>query len=119
MPPSPRALFALPIRALSILALPIVALPIVALPVLAALLPAPAEARPHRHHPRHATDTDRTIARMAARDRLRDWQGWQESWQQPRPLARIFAPATRERVAAPPFTGWGYGGTIPGAPPGF
>ncbi len=56
---------------------------------------------------------------MAARDRLRDWQGWQESWQQARPLARIFAPATRERVAAPPFTGWGYGGTIPGAPPGF
>jgi hypothetical protein len=80
------------------------------------LLPATAEARPHHRHPLgHATDTDRTIARMAARDRLRDWR----AWQQPRPLARIFAPATRERVAAPPFTGWGYGGTIPGAPPGF
>jgi len=100
MPPSPRAIFALPI---------------LALPLLAALLPAPAEARPHRRLPGHATDTDRTIARMAARDRLRDWRAWRE----PRPLARIFAPATRERVAAPPLTGWGYGGTIPGASPGF
>ncbi|MCJ2085105.1 hypothetical protein MKK88_03740 [Methylobacterium sp. E-005] len=87
--------------------------------VLFVLLPATAEARPHRRPLGHATDTDRTIARMAARDRLRDWQRWQDSWQQPRPLARIFAPATRERVAAPPFTGWGYGGTIPGAAPGF
>jgi hypothetical protein len=79
------------------------------------LLPAPAEARPHRRPPGHATDTGRTLARMAARDRFRDWQ----AWQQPRPLDRIFAPATRERVSAPPFTGWGYGGTIPGALPGF
>ncbi|SDN67060.1 hypothetical protein SAMN05216360_11081 [Methylobacterium phyllostachyos] len=84
--------------------------------VLFVLLPATAEARPHRRALSHAMDTDHTIARMAARDRQRgDWRVWQET----RPLARIFAPATRERVAAPPFTGWGYGGTIPGAPPGF
>lgn len=81
------------------------------------LLPVTAVARPHHRRPLgHATDTDRTIARMAARDRQRgDWRVWQE----PRPLARTIAPATRERVAAPPFTGWGYGGTIPGAWPGF
>ena len=83
--------------------------------ILFVLLPAAAEARLHRRPPGHAMDTDRTLARMAARDRLRDWRAWQET----RPLAQIFAPATRERVAAPPFTGWGYGGTIPGALPGF
>ncbi|QGY00767.1 hypothetical protein MMSR116_01730 [Methylobacterium mesophilicum SR1.6/6] len=74
------------------------------------------EARPHpgRHHPRAASDMDRTLARMAGEAR-RDWRVWQA----PGPLAQVFAPATRERVAAPPFTGWGYGGTIPGAWPGF
>lgn len=95
-------------------------------PILAALLPtvlllaAPAAARPRasspagRPHHRAASDMDLTLARMAARDRPR-WR----VWQQPRPLARMVAPATRERVAAPPFTGWGYGGTVPGAAPGF
>lgn len=52
-----------------------------------------------------------TLVRMAERDRLRGWR----SWQRPRPRAGILPPATRERVAAPPFTGWGYGGTIPRA----
>jgi hypothetical protein len=87
-----------------------------------ALLPAiPARAGPQAGRAHHRTashptsDMDRTLARMAARDRSRDWR----IWQRPRPLARVFAPATRERVAAPPFTGWGYGGTIPGARPGF
>ena len=77
----------------------------------------PAEARPHpgRHHPRTASDMDRTLARMAGDARRRDWRVWQA----PRPLAQVVAPATRERVAAPPFTGWGYGGTIPGAWPGL
>ncbi|MCJ2073288.1 hypothetical protein MKK75_31640 [Methylobacterium sp. J-030] len=83
--------------------------------ILLVLLPAAAAARPYRHPPDRATDTDRTLTRMAARDRFRDWRAWQEV----RPPARIFAPATRERVAAPPFTGWGYGGTIPGAQAGF
>ena len=91
-------------------------------PILAALLPAvlllaaPAEARRQSGRPHHRalSDMDRTLARRAARDRPR-WR----VWQQPRPLARVFAPATRERVAATPFTGWGYGGTIPGAGPGF
>ncbi len=89
--------------------------PALILPLLLLTL-ARAEARtlPGRH-PRPASEMDRTLARMADRDRLRDWRAWQE----PRPLARIFAPATRERVAAPPFTGWGYGGTIPGAWPGY
>ena len=96
--------------------------------ILTALMLAsgPAGAHPHpgRHHGRHpgrhpgsaaGSDMDRTLARMAAHDRLRGWRAWQEA----RPLALVFAPATRERVAAPPFTGWGYGGTIPGARPGF
>lgn len=85
----------------------------------AMLASGPAVARPHpgRHPgPASGSDMDRTLARMAARDRLR---GWRESWQETRPLALVLAPATRERVAAPPFTGWGYGGTIPGAGPGF
>ncbi|MGH1590038.1 hypothetical protein ACRBEV_19020 [Methylobacterium phyllosphaerae] len=90
--------------------------------ILAALLPAtlllavPAEARPKAGRPHHRTvsDMDGTLARMAARARPH-WRVWQP----PRPRARVFAPATRERVAAPPFTGWGYGGTIPGAAPGF
>lgn len=103
-------------------------------PIRAALLPAallltiaPAEARPRPREPHHraasdlrgsdlrASDMDMTLARMAARDRLRGWRGWQ----QPRPWVRALPPATRERVAAPPFTGWGYGGTIPGAGPDF
>jgi hypothetical protein len=84
------------------------------LPIL--LTGIPAEARPHPgpHH-RAASDMDRTLARMAGHDRIRDWRVWQA----PRALALAFAPATRERFAAPPFTGWGYGGTIPGARPGF
>lgn len=88
----------------------------------AMLASGPAGARPHpdRHpgpaaRPASGSDMDRTLARMAARDRLRDWRAWRET----RPLALVLAPATRERVAAPPFTGWGYGGTIPGAGPGF
>ncbi|MDH2312447.1 hypothetical protein [Methylobacterium brachiatum] len=93
-------------------------------PILAALLPAAllltpaaAEARPRPREPHHraAPDMEATLARMAERDRLRGWR----SWQRPRPRAGILPPATRERVAAPPFTGWGYGGTIPGARPGF
>ena len=99
-------------------------------PIRAALLPAallltitPAEARPRPREPHHraasdlraASDMDMTLARMAARDRLRGWR----VWQQPRPPGRALPPASRERVAAPPFTGWGYGGTIPGAGPGF
>jgi hypothetical protein len=103
-------------------------------PIRAALLPAalllaiaPAEARPRPREPHHraasdlrgsdlrASDMDMTLARMAARDRLRGWR----VWQQPRPWVRALPPATRERVAAPPFTGWGYGGTIPGAGPDF
>jgi hypothetical protein len=85
---------------------------------IALLAVSPAGARtthPGRHHPRTASDMDRTLARMAGDVRRRDWRVWQA----PRPLARVFAPATRERVAAPPFTGWGYGGTIRGAWPGF
>ncbi len=76
-----------------------------------------AEARP-RHAHRHgavSADSERVLARMAARDRLTLWPAWKER----QPLDRRFAPATREQVAAPPFTGWGYGGTIPGAWPGF
>ncbi|KZC02993.1 hypothetical protein AU375_00762 [Methylobacterium radiotolerans] len=93
-------------------------------PILAALLPtllllaAPAEARRQaappagRPHHRAASDPDLTLARMAARDRPL-WRVWQ------RPLARMLPPSTRERVAAPPLTGWGYGGTVPDAAPGF
>jgi len=93
-------------------------------PILSVLLPAallltiaPVEARPRPREPhrRAASDMDATLARMAERDRLRGWRAWQES----RPLARVLPPATRERVAAPPFTGWGYGGTVPGAWPSF
>lgn len=88
------------------------------LPVMLTAL-APAEARPGprahppRHHRQAASDADRTLTRMAGEAR-RDWR----IWRAPRPLA-LLPPATRERVAAPPFTGWGYGGTIPGAAPGF
>lgn len=75
-----------------------------------------AMARPaHHRHGNPSTDPERTLARMAARDRLDLWPAWEEE----RPLASRFSPATRERVAAPPFTGWGYGATIPGAWPGF
>jgi hypothetical protein len=75
----------------------------------------PATARPA--HPRHgaALDSERTLAHMADRDSRDLWPDWEER----RPLASRFGPATRERVAAPPFTGWGYGATIPGAWPGF
>lgn len=76
-----------------------------------------AEARP-RHGHRHgavSADSERVLARTAARDRLTLWPAWEER----QPLARRFSPATREQVAAPPFTGWGYGATIPGAWPGF
>jgi hypothetical protein len=77
----------------------------------------PAAARPahHRHPAGSSTDSERTLARMAVRDRLALWPAWEEK----RPLASHLPPATRERVAAPPFTGWGYGATIPGAWPGF
>lgn len=85
----------------------------------AAILAAPGavQARPARHHHAGAaaTDTDRVLTRMAAKDRLTLWPAWEER----RPFASHFAPATRERVAAPPYTGWGYGGTIPGAWPSF
>jgi hypothetical protein len=76
-----------------------------------------AEARPRhaRGHGAASTDSARVLARMAARDRLVLWPAWEER----QPLARRLAPATREQVAAPPFTGWGYGATIPGASPGF
>ena len=91
--------------------------PLRAILLSAALLPAtaPTEARPAPRRPHHpgASDMDATLARMAARDRLLGWGNRRQS----RPLA--LPPATRERVAAPPFTGWGYGGTIPQAGPGF
>lgn len=61
-----------------------------------------------------ASDPDRTLTRMAARDRAR-WGRWEHA----RPLPSTVPPLTRERVAAPPLTGWGYGGTVPGALPGF
>jgi hypothetical protein len=99
------------------------AIPAILLLTAAMLASGPAGARPHpgRHPgPASGSDMDRTLARMAARDRLRGWQeGRQESRQERWLRAPVFAPATRERVAAPPFTGWGYGGTIPGASPGF
>ena len=69
--------------------------------------------RPGQHHPRASADMDRTLARMAEAAR-RDWRVRHAP-----PLPPPLAPATRERVAAPPFTGWGYGGTIPGVGPGF
>ncbi|SFM03158.1 hypothetical protein [Methylobacterium pseudosasicola] len=92
--------------------------------ILATLMPtavllaiAPAEARSLHRKPSHRqmSDMDVTLARRAEGDRLRGWRAWQA----PRSFARALPPATRERVAAPPFTGWGYGGTIPGAWPGF
>lgn len=87
--------------------------------VAAAMLAAAgaAQARPaaRRHPGAVSTDTDRVLTRMAVQDRLTLWP----AWQQRRPLASHFPPATRERVAAPPFTGWGYGSTIPGAWPSF
>jgi hypothetical protein len=52
---------------------------------------------------------------MAAQNRLNLWPAWEEE----RPLASRFSPVTKERVAAPPLTGWGYGSTIPGAWPDF
>lgn len=116
MRPGPAPILAV---LLSTLLLPTLLLPTLLLPT-ALLLAAPAEARRQaappagRPHHRAASDMDLTLARMAARDRPL-WR----VWQRPRPLARTVAPATRERVAAPPLTGWGYGGTVPGAAPGF
>lgn len=111
------------------LALPF-ALPLASLaasPARAQPGPQPGGSQPGRHHPPAATDMDRTLARRAEAAR-RDGL----SRQDPRPIPRALPPqalppalspalppATRERVAAPPFTGWGYGGTIPGAWPGF
>lgn len=76
-----------------------------------------AQARPAGRRPAGAvsTDSDRVLTRMAAQDSLALWP----AWRQRRPLASYLPPATRERVAAPPFTGWGYGPTIPGAGPAF
>lgn len=85
--------------------------------IATALSYAPAEARGGLHHrraPARLSDADRTLARMAERDRVR-WGRWETS----RPLSSFVPPLTRERVAAPPLTGWGYGGTVPGALPGF
>ena len=82
-----------------------------------ALSCAPVEARGGVHRgrgPARVSDTDRTLARMAERDRAR-WGRWEAS----RPLQSYLPPLTRERVAAPPLTGWGYGGTVSGALPGF
>ena len=73
----------------------------------------PGQARSLHRHGATATDSERTLARMALRDRHALWPAWEEE----RPLR--FPPATRELVAAPPFTGWGYGATIPGAWPSF
>lgn len=83
---------------------------------LAVLAASPARARPDPgpHHARAASDMDRTLARMAEAA-LRDGRARQA----PTPRVLVTPPETRERVAAPPFTGWGYGGTIPGAGPGF
>ncbi|MDP4022944.1 hypothetical protein Q8W71_09945 [Methylobacterium sp. NEAU 140] len=77
------------------------------------LAAAPAEARPRRG-PAQA-DSDRVLARMAAHDRLVLWPAWAFA----RPAVSDLPPATRERLPAPPLTGWGYGGTVPGARPGF
>lgn len=60
-------------------------------------------------------DSDRVLMRMAAQDSRTLWPAWRHG----RPRSSVFPPATRERVAAPPFTGWGYGTTIPGAWPSF
>ena len=104
------------------------------LPAVILLAGVPAEARPQSGRAARATsegagsDLDRTLARRAARDRLETGGIWrarssgpapgpEQTWRPPG--ASPVPPATRERVAAPPFTGWGYGGTIPGAGPGF
>lgn len=69
----------------------------------------------HHHKSSRASDMDLTLRRMANADRVRGWRDWDEH----RPLTSYLPPATKQRVSAPPFTGWGYGGTIPGAWPGF
>lgn len=69
----------------------------------------------HHHKGSRASDMDLTLRRMANADRARGWGDWNEH----RPLSSYLPPATKQRVSAPPFTGWGYGGTIPGAWPGF
>ena len=70
----------------------------------------------HQHHRVVGeSDMDRTLRIRAEEIRAERWT----NWEQHRPLSSYFPPVTRERVAAPPFTGYGYGGTIPGAWPGF
>lgn len=91
-------------------------LPILLPAILALPAAGPAQARPaHHRHGAPGSDPDRTLARMAAHDRLASWPAWEED----PPAARRLPPATREQLPAPPFTGWGYGATIPGAGPGF
>ncbi|MCJ2012591.1 hypothetical protein [Methylobacterium sp. J-076] len=87
---------------------------------LAAALVAAVGAAQARPSPRHrpgavSTDSDRVLTRMAARDAETLWPAWRHR----RSLAATLPPATREEVAAPPFTGWGYGASIPGAWPSF
>lgn len=88
---------------------------LVAVAMLAAVGAAQARPAGRRHPGAVSSDTDRVLTRMAARDSLTLWP----AWRQRRPLASYLPPATRERVSAPPFTGWGYGSTIPGAWPSF
>lgn len=95
--------------------------PALAMAVVTATVSAgwPADARHGTRaiHRRHVagSDLDRTLARMAERDGVRPWPHREED----RTLASYLPPLTRQQVAAPPLTGWGYGYTIPGAWPGF
>lgn len=70
---------------------------------------------PHHHRASRSSDMERTLRRSADADRARGWRDWEEH----RPLASYFPPATKQQLSAPPFTGWGYSATIPGAWPGF
>lgn len=74
-----------------------------------------ARARTVHHRNVAGSDMDRTLAAMAERDGLRPRPRREEA----RPPASAVPPPTRQRLAAPPLTGWGYGDTIPGAWPGF
>ena len=90
---------------------------VIAAAMILAAGPADARARARTAHHRHVagSDLDRTLARMAERDAVRPWPRREAD----RPLASYLPPPTRQRLAAPPLTGWGYGETIPGAWPGF
>lgn len=94
---------------------------VIVLPLVMFLTDVSAEARVrgvkahHDHRASRASDMDLTLRRRAAADRARGWMDWEVH----RPLSSYLPPVTKQRVSAPPFTGWGYGETIPGAWPGF